>query len=111
VANLDITALPEADALKIPKMWSHDILYSLDHHRYDPKNLTLVCQIAKFCFFLEKQKALGYVPNAPLINLLSTRQDFWQKFGQESIFVVPEIVDSLLKMEYQSILRGVIFVK
>ena len=109
MVNLDIAALPEADGFKVPKMWSLSILYSQSHQLYDSKNLTMVCQIARFCFFLEKQKALGYVPNAPFINLFSTLPDFCRKPGEESI--VPEIVDSLLRMEYQSIPRGVFFLK
>jgi hypothetical protein len=105
VANLDIAALP---GFKVPKMWSLDILYS--HQLYDSKNnLTMVCQIARFCFFLEKQKALGYVPNAPFINIFSTLPDFCRKPGEESIVLT--IVHSLLRMEYQSIPRGVIFLK
>ena len=108
MANLDIAALP---GFKVPRMWSLNILYNQSHHLYDPKNLTVVCQIARFCFFLEKEKALGYVPNAPFINLFSTLRDFWRKLGEESIGVVPEIVDSLLRMEYQSIPRGVSFLK
>lgn len=109
VANLDIAALPEADGFKVAKMWSLNILYSQSHQLYDSKNLTMVCQLARFCFFLDKQKALGYVPNAPFINLFSTLPDFCRKPGEESI--VPEIVDSLLRMEYQSIPRGVFFLK
>jgi hypothetical protein len=109
VANLDI--LPEADGFKVPKMWSLNILYSQSHQLYDLKSLTVVCQIARFCFFIEKQKALGYVPNAPFINLFSKLPDFWRKFGEESTRVVPEIVDSLLRMEYLSIHRGVFFLK
>lgn len=109
VANLDIAALSEA--FNVPKMWSLNILYSQSHQLYDPKNLTVVCQIARFCFFLEKEKSLGYVPNAPFINLFSTLPDFWRKSGEESIRVVPEIVDSLLRTEYQSIPRGVFFLK
>jgi hypothetical protein len=109
VTNLDIAALPEADGFRVPKMWSLNILYS--HQLYDSKNLTMVCQITRFCFFLEKQKALGYVPNAPFINLFSALPDFCRKSGEESIMIVPEIVDSLLRMEYQSIPRGVFFLK
>ena len=107
VTNLDIAALPETDGFKVPKMWSLNILYSQSHQLYDAKNLTVVCQIARFCFFLEKQKALSYVPNAPFINLFRALPDFCRKSGEESI--VPEIVDSLLRMEYQSIPRGVFF--
>ena len=51
VANLDISSLPEANVFKVPRMWSLNILYSQSHHLHDPKNLTLVCQIARFCFF------------------------------------------------------------
>lgn len=109
VTNLDIAALSEVDGFKVPKMWLLNILYSQSHQIYDSKNLTVVCQIARFCFFLEKQKALGYVPNAPFINLFSALPDFCRKPGEESI--VPEIVDSLLRMEYQSIPRGVFFLK
>jgi hypothetical protein len=102
VANLDISALPEANGFNVPRTWSLDILYSQSHHLYDPKNLTVVCQIARLFFFLEKQKAHGYVPNAPSISLFSTLPDFCRKF---------EIVDSLLRTECQSIRRGVSFLK
>ena len=108
MANLDIAALP---GFEVPRMWSLNILYNQSHHLYDPKNLTVVCQIAKFCFFLEKEKALNYVPNAPFINLFSALPDFCRKLGEEAIGVVPEIVDSLLRMEYQSIPRGISFLK
>jgi hypothetical protein len=112
VANLDIAALPEANGFKVAKMWSLNILYSLDHYRnYDSKTLTVICQTARLCFFLDKQGALGNISNAPVINLFSTLPDFWRKSGERSICVVPEIVDSLLRMGYQSILRGVLFVK
>ena len=108
IAPLDIAAPP---GFKVPRMWSLNILYNQSHHQYDPKNLTMVCQIARFYFFLEKEKALGYVPNAPFIKLFSTLPDFTRKLGEESIGVVPKIVDSLLRMEYQSIPRGVSFLK
>ncbi|KAF8807162.1 hypothetical protein BYT27DRAFT_7189247 [Phlegmacium glaucopus] len=112
VANLDIAALPEANiGFKVAKMWSLNLLYNPSHHRYDPKNLTVVCQTARFCFLVDKQKALGYVSNAPVINLFRTLPDFSRKSGDVLICIVPEIVDSLLRMERQSIPRGVLFVQ
>lgn len=111
VASLDIAALPEASGFKIARMWSLDTLYSLSRHRYDTKFLTVVCQTARFCFFLDKQEALGYVSKAPVINVFSMMPDFLRKVGEESICVVPEIVYSLLRMEHQSILLGALFVK
>jgi hypothetical protein len=112
VANIDIAALPEANiGFKVAKLWSLSILYSPSHHRHDPKILTVVCQTARFCFFLDKQQAFGYVSSAPVINLFSTMADFLRKSGEELICVVPEILDSLSRMEYQCVPRGALFVK
>ena len=87
VANLDIAALSEVNGFDVPRTWSLDILYSQRHNLYDPKNLTVVCQIARLFFFLGKQRALP---------------DFCRKF---------EIIDSLSRTECPSILRGVSFLK
>lgn len=112
MANLDIAVLPEANiGFKVAKMWSLNVLYSRSHHRHDPKILTVICQTARFCFLVDKQRALGYVYKAPVINLFSTLSDFLRKSGDKWISVVPEIVDSLLRMEHQSIPLGVLFVK
>ena len=103
MANLDIAALQEVNGgFNVSRTWSLDVLYSQSHHLYDPKNLTVVCQIARLFFFLGKQKALGDVPKAPSITLFSALPDFCRKF---------EIVDLLLRMECRSILRGVSFLK
>lgn len=110
VANLDTA--PEANiGFKVVKMWSLNILYSLSRHLHDPKILTVVCQSARLCFLLDKERALGYVSNAPVINLFGKLSNFLRKSGEELICVVPEIVDSLLRMEHQSIPRGVLFFK
>lgn len=111
VANLDMATLQDANGFKIAKTWSLNILYSLSHHRYDPKFLTIICQCAKFCFFLDKQAARIYISNAPIVSPFNALSDFWRKNGEESICIVPEILDSLLGMEYPSIPRGVLFVK
>lgn len=113
ITNFDVAHTPEARrAFAVLRRWCLDVLYHPSYnHDSDPGLLTSLYQVIKLLFHLDKTNATRILIQSRLINDTSANPKLCRKVGDTAIYVLPELVSTLSAVNYDSICRGVLFVK
>ncbi|KAF8895020.1 hypothetical protein CPB84DRAFT_1782432 [Gymnopilus junonius] len=113
ITNFDVARIPEArKAFSALRQWCFDVLYYQSHNHYsDPALLTTFYQIIKLSFYLDKTNATRFLNQSRLMNSIFADPKFHRKAGDQAIYILPELVSTLSSVSYDTICRGVLFVK
>ncbi|KDR84732.1 hypothetical protein GALMADRAFT_260438 [Galerina marginata CBS 339.88] len=113
VANIDFSRIPEARrAFGVLKQWCLDVLYWPEHRRSDHKLLSTLFHVTKLLFHLDKPNAHRHLAQSRLLRH-TLNQAVYYRTGPTgaSIFVLPELVNTLSTVSDAGVLRGAVFLK
>jgi len=97
-------------AFGVLKQWCFEFLH-WPQHRRDSKLLTSVYQVIKIYNHLDKLNAPRILLQSPFLTTFFGHIDYFRIHANQSIHIIPELVNAITTVNDSSVYRGVLFVQ